>query len=177
MSNQTMLSSLFILSWLSLLFMNKADIKRFLPVGLFATVMSAMILEAGITLGWWVYPVKLYPFQNIPYLYGPIPVSTMWIFKYTYGKFWMYIILDFILNLFYTFAFEEYFLGNRGVMQFQSVSPLLDVFITSVLGIAVYAYQIWQEDLFVRPETAHSSRSFNWQPALKPSNNDEDTDK
>lgn len=87
MSNQTILSSIFILSWLSLLFMKKADIKRFLPVGLFATVTSAMILEVGITLGWWVYPVKLYPLQNVPYLYGPIPVSTMWLFKFTYGKF------------------------------------------------------------------------------------------
>ncbi|WP_371363653.1 hypothetical protein [Sporomusa rhizae] len=43
MSNQTILSSIFILSWLSLLFMKKEDIKRFFPVGLFATVTSAMI--------------------------------------------------------------------------------------------------------------------------------------
>lgn len=174
MSNQTILAAVFILSWLTLLFMKKEDIKRFMPVGLFATVTSAMILEAGITFGWWVYPVKLYPFQNVPYLYGPIPVSTMWILKFTYGRFWLYVGVDFLLNLFYTLVFESYFLGNRGVIQFQNVSPMLDVFMTSALGVIIYAYQIWQEGIFVRSETLSPSRSLKLQPALKPFNNNED---
>lgn len=177
MSNQTILSSIFVLSWLSLLFMKKEDIKRFFPVGLFATVTSAMILEAGITFGWWVYPVKLYPLQSVPYLYGPIPVATMWLFKFTYGRFWLYIGADFLLNLLYTLVFEYYFLGNRGVIQFQNVSPMQDVFMTSALGVIIYAYQIWQEGIFVQSEATHSLRSLNLRPALKPFNNEEDTDK
>lgn len=174
MSNQGILLAVFVLSWLTLLFMKKADIKRFMPVGLFATVTSAIILEAGITFGWWVYPVKLYPLQNVPYLYGPIPVATMWLFKYTYGRFWLYIGADFLLNLFYTLVFENHFLGNRGVIQFQNVSPMLDVFMTSALGVIIYAYQIWQEGVFVRPETTSPSKSFHLQPALKPLKNNED---
>lgn len=177
MSNQTILSSIFILSWLSLLFMKKEDIKRFFPVGLFATVTSAMILETGITFGWWVYSVKLYPLQSVPYLYGPIPVATMWLFKFTHGRFWLYIGVDFLLNLLYTLGFEYYFLGSRGVLQFQNVSAMLDVFMTSALGVIIYAYQIWQEGIFVRSEATHSSRSLKLQPALKPFNNEEDTDK
>lgn len=174
MSNQTILLAIFILSWLTLLFMKKADIKRFMPVGLFATVTSAIILEAGITFGWWVYPVKLYPLQNVPYLYGPIPVATMWLFKFTYGRFWLYIGADFLLNLFYTLGFESYFLGNRGAIQFQNVSPMLDVFMTSALGVIIYAYQIWQEGIFARSETISPSKSFHLQPALKPFKDNED---
>lgn len=178
MSNQAILLAVFIFSWLTLLFMKKEDIKRFMPVGLFATVTSAIILEAGITFGWWVYPVKLYPLQNVPYLYGPIPVATIWLFKYTYGRFWLYIGADFLLNLFYTLVFEDYFLGNRGAIQFQNVSPMLDVFMTSALGVIIYAYQIWQEGIFVRSEIVSPSRSFNLQPALKPfTNNEEDDEK
>ncbi len=177
MSNQAILSAILILSWLSLLFMKKEDIKRFMPVGLFATVTSAMILEAGITLGWWAYPVKLFPLQNIPYLYGPIPVATMWLLKFTYGRFWLYVGVDLLLNLFYTLLFEDYFLGSRGVIQFLSVSPMLDVFMTSALGVIIYAYQVWQEGIFIRSEVTHSSRSLNLQPAFKPFNKEDDSEK
>ncbi|SFL93751.1 hypothetical protein [Pelosinus propionicus] len=178
MSNQTILAAIFILSWLSLFFMKKEDIKRFMPVGLFATITSAMILEAGITFGWWIYPVKLYPLQSVPYLYGPIPVATMWMLKFTYGRFWLYVGVDFLLNLLYTLVFEDYFLGNRGVIQFQNVSPMLDVFMTSALGVIIYAYQIWQDDIFVRSKEPSPSRALNLQPALKPfTHNDDDREK
>jgi hypothetical protein len=141
--------------------MKKEDIKRFMPVGLFATVTSAMILEMGITLGWWAYPVKLFPLQNVPYLYGPIPVATMWLLKFTYGRFWL----------------EDYFLGSRGVIQFLSVSPMLDVFMTSALGIVIYGYQVWQESIFVRSEITHFSRSLHLQPAFKPLDKEDDSEK
>ncbi|WP_371363654.1 hypothetical protein SRRS_45310 [Sporomusa rhizae] len=89
----------------------------------------------------------------------------------------MYIGVDFLLNLLYTLGFEYYFLGSRGVIQFQNVSAMLDVFMTTALGVIIYAYQIWQEGIFVRSEATHSSRSLSLQPALKPFNNEEDTDK
>ncbi len=177
MNNQVILAAIVILSWLSLLFMRKEDIKRFMPVGLFATVTSAMILETGITLGWWAYPVKLFPFQNVPYLYGPIPVATLWLLKFTYGRFWLYVGIDLLLNLFYTLAFEDYFLGSRGVIQFLSVSPMLDVFMTSALGIVIYGYQVWQESIFVRSEATHFSRSFHLQPARKPLDKEDESEK
>jgi len=176
MSNQTIFTGLFALSWLTLIFMKKADIKRFFPVALFATVTSAMILEIGISLGWWVYPVKFFPFQTIPYLYGPIPVATMWLFKFTYRRFWLYVAADAALNLFYTLIFENYFLESRGIIQFQQVSPMLDVLMTSILGIILYAYQIWQEGIFVFSEKESASTSFNLQPALKPLSGKEDNE-
>lgn len=177
MSNQVILAAIVILSWLSLIFMKKEDIKQFMPAALFATVTSALILETGITLGWWAYPVRLFPLQNVPYLYGPIPVATMWLLKFTYGRFWLYIGADLLLNLFYTLLFEDYFLGSRGVVQFLRVSPMLDVFMTSVLGIVIYGYQVWQESIFVRSEITQSSRSLQLQPALKPLAKEDDPEK
>mgnify|MGYP007017321069 CR=1 FL=1 len=176
MSNEGILSAILILSWLSLLFMKKEDIRRFMPVGLFATITSAIILEAGITLKWWVYPIKLFPFQSVPYLYGPIPVTTMWLFKFTYGRFWLYVGVDLLLNMFYTLLFENYFLASRGVMQFSRVSPMLDVFMTSALGVIIYAYQVWQGGIFIQPE-AYSSQSLKLQPACKPFNNEDNPEK
>ncbi|MDF2859506.1 MAG: hypothetical protein K0Q87_5357, partial [Neobacillus sp.] len=56
----------------------------------------------------------------------------------------------------------------------QSVSPMLDVFMTSALGVIIYTYQIWQEGIFVRSETMRPSRSLNLQPAMKPFNDNKD---
>lgn len=141
--NQLILWSVFVLPWITLIFMKKSDIKRYLPVGLFAVLTSAIILEVGETLQWWAYYETAYPLQNISYLYGAIPVSTMWIIKFLQGRFWLYVVCDFLLNLFYTLVFEYYFLGSRGIMQFIKMSPMLDVLATSALGILIYGFHVW----------------------------------
>jgi hypothetical protein len=51
---------------------------------------------------------------------------------------------------------------------------MLDVFMTSALGVIIYAYQIWQEGTFVRSEAMLPSRSLNLQPAMKPFNDNKD---
>ncbi|NQD65018.1 hypothetical protein HP456_03700 [Bacillus haikouensis] len=101
MSNQMILWSIFIVPWFTLFLMKKEDVKRYMPVGLFAIFTSALILEAGVSLEWWKYNETAFPLQNISYLYGAIPVATMWIIKFTYGRFWLFVVADFLLNLLY----------------------------------------------------------------------------
>jgi hypothetical protein len=152
MSNQMILWSIFIVPWLTLFLMKKEDVKRYMPVGLFAIFTSALILEAGVSLEWWKYNETAFPLQNISYLYGAIPVATMWIIKFTYGRFWLFVVADFLLNLFYTFVFENYLLGNRNIIQFIKINPMEDVIMTSMLGILIYGFHMWQEDIFIRKD-------------------------
>jgi len=148
MSNQLVLWGVFILPWFTLLFMKKEDVKRYMPVGLFAVFTSAIILEAGETWRWWTYHETAYPLRNISYLYGAIPVATMWIMKLLYGKFWLYVICDFLLNLVYTYGFEKYFLGSRNIIEFQNMTPWIDVIVTTALGVLMYGYHAWQQEIF-----------------------------
>ncbi len=150
MNNQLILWGVFILPWVTLFFMKKEDVKRYMPVGLFAVFTSAIILEMGVTLKWWVYYETAYPLRNISYLYGAIPVFTMWIFKFTYGRFWLFLCSDLILNIFYTYVFEYYFLGRRNIIEFLNMSPMLDVIATTILGVIIYGFQMWQEEIFIR---------------------------
>jgi hypothetical protein len=153
MNNQLILWCVFILPWFTLFFMKKEDVKRYMPVGLFAVFTSAIILETGVTMKWWAYNETAYPLQNISYLYGAIPVSTMWIIKLTYGRFWLFVGCDFFLNLFYTYVFESYFLGSRDIIQFIKISPMQDVVATSALGIIIYLFHMWQKGIFIRKRT------------------------
>lgn len=148
MTNQLILWGVLILPWVTLFFMKKEDVKRYMPVGLFAVFTSALILEIGMTLKWWVYYETAYPLRNISYLYGTIPVFTMWIFKFAYGRFWLFLFSDLLLNIFYTYVFEYYFLGSRKIIEFLNMSPLLDVIATTILGVIIYGYQRWQEGIF-----------------------------
>jgi len=151
MYNQLILWSVFVLPWFTLFLMKKQDIKRYMPVGLFAVFTSAIILETGETLKWWIYHETAYPLRNISYLYGAIPVSTMWLLKFLHGRFWLFVVCDLLLNLFYTLVFENYFLGGRKIIQFVKMTPMVDVLATSALGIVIYGFHVWQAGIF-KPE-------------------------
>ena len=53
MSNETILWATLILPWLSLIFMPKEDIKRYISVGLLSTILCIIVIEAGIRHDWW----------------------------------------------------------------------------------------------------------------------------
>lgn len=172
MNNQVILWSMLILPWLTLFFMKKEDIKRYMPAALFAAITSIAIIEAGETLKWWAIKETVYPLHNISYVYGMIPVLTMWLFRFTYGRFWLYMAIDSILNLGFTYLVLGYYLSNRGIFEYIGITPFQTFLIVTAHGILLYAYQIWQVGVFVRPD--RTSFSTNLQPAApKPLNQDE----
>ncbi|WP_021170635.1 hypothetical protein SOV_27560 [Sporomusa ovata DSM 2662] len=100
MSNQVILWGTLILPWLSLLFMPKKDIKRYISVGLLSTILCIIVIETGIRYAWWAIRETTFPFAVIPtYAYGLFPVFPMWLLKYTYGRFSLYLTVDTILNI------------------------------------------------------------------------------
>lgn len=48
--------------------------------------------------------------------------------------------------------FENYLLGNRNIIQFIKINPMEDVIMTSMLGILIYGFHMWQEDIFIRKD-------------------------
>jgi len=87
MSNQTLLWGTLILPWLSLLFMKKENIKRFLPAGLLAAFISIFVCDIGVRTGWWVFRETTYPLGLLSsYVYGLFPILPMWILNFTYGR-------------------------------------------------------------------------------------------
>ena len=173
MSNQVILWGTLIVPWLTLFFMPKEDVKRYMAAGLLSTILSVIVTEIGIRYAWWSILETTYPFAVIPtYSYGFFPVMPMWLLKYTYGRFGPYLAVDTVLNIGFAYFILPWF-GNRGIVDFDGG---LQVFIfESFIAIVLYRFQIWQEGIFVRSEKKNSS--FNLQPAAaKPLDNDkEDT--
>lgn len=172
MSNQAILWSMLILPWFTLFFMKREDIKRYMPVALFAAITSILIVEVGDTLKWWAVKETAYPLHNISYLYGLNPVLTMWLLRFTYGRFWLYMVIDAVLNLGFAYLVLNYFLSSRGIFLYIGITPFQTFLITTAHGILLYGYQIWQEAIFAR--SYRTGFSMGLQPAAaKPLYQDE----
>lgn len=176
MSNQAIHWSLFIVPWLTLFLMKKADTKHYMPVTLFATVLATIIHDTGITLGLWTLKETVFPFnQMTPYLYGAMPVTILWIFKFTYGNLVKYTVTSLTIHLLLNFFFLNALLPSRGILSL-NVSPFLTTSFTLIHAALIYRYQVWQDGLFTRSESPGYSSDL--QPAAaKPLPQDQDRNK
>lgn len=179
MSNQTLMWSILVLPWLTLFFMNKRDIKRFMPVALLSALTSILAVEIGENLGWFVYGEAAYPLRtgyNI--IFGLNAVTTLWLFRFLYGRFWQYMLVDTVLNFGFIYVFHVYFLGGRGLFHEAGITPFTNALIPTVDGVLLYGYQMWQEGIYAyseRTETARRQRIL--QPeAAKPLDRDAEED-
>lgn len=161
MSNQALQWSMLILPWLTLFFMKKEAVKRYMPVALLTAVTGAIIVESGITLGLWSVTETLFPLNQIPvYIYGAIPAFTMWIFRFTYGRFWLYVATNAIVDIGFAYMILPW-LVNRGILGFLGSS--FQVYLINIgHELLLYGYQLWQDDAFARSERPV------YHPALQP---------
>lgn len=179
MSNQVLLWSMLILPWLSLFFMSKENIKRWMPVALFSAITSVLAVELGENLGWFIYGEISSPLRTPSYIiFGSNMVVTMWVFRFLYGKFKQYILIDTILNFGFIYLIHVYFLGSRGLFHEVGITPLVNALIVTFAGVLAYGYQMWQEEIFVRSEIKSATYSLNLQPAAtKPLPENQDNEK
>lgn len=163
MNNQIILWSLLALPWFSLLFLKKDEIRRYMPLALFTMVVTSIVMEAGISLNLWRIRETTYPLnQTLSYIYGLAPVVAIWIFKYTYGRFWRYMAADAVFNLGFAFLFTPW-LAIRGIKDFYASRWSLFLIVTG-LSLLLYLYQMWQENVWAERRAA----SYELQPVQKP---------
>lgn len=145
MSNKLVLWSLIILPWFSLFFMKKGEIRRYLPVGIFAALTSIVIVDIGSTLHLWTLKENIYPLGKVfPYHLGAVPVVTMWLFKFTFANFLAYIGLDALYNLVFAFVVTPW-MAARGIRENINTTNSLLFVIVTLHGILLFGYQILQE--------------------------------
>lgn len=157
MSNQVILWASLILPWFVLFFIKKENAKRFMPTALLSVIISLMVVEVGEGLQWWHFKEAAYPLRSPSYIYSLNPVITLLIFQFTYGRFWLFIIIDLVSNLAFSYLVLYWFLGLRGILQFLRLGPFHVFFMTTATGVLLYWYQMWQEGIFSRPNKERSA--------------------
>jgi hypothetical protein len=145
MSNQTLLWASFVISWLSVIFLKKEDLKRYMPVALLGALLSTIVIETGITLHWWSTKETVFPFVNMPiFIYGSFLVGILWIFKFSYKRFWLFLSTNACIDLILIIPLDNWFV-RRGILELYNITTL-QMFLMSIgHATLLYCYQLWQE--------------------------------
>jgi len=152
-----------ILPFLTLLFMKSRDVKRYMPSGLLSIVLTTIVHDVGVTLGFWVVHETTFPFNEMmPYFYGTMPIMTMWVLKFTFGNYWRYMITNAVLDTGFVYLLLDFFYPVTGVYGLVGITPLQTLPIALLLAVIIYPYQIWQEKLDA------SSQRTNFPAKLRP---------
>ncbi len=134
------------LSWFSLPLVGKEAIKRFLPASLFMAFIVRMVNVIAKKRKWWWWYEKVHPSVAgvFPFMWGPFLVGSVWILKYTYGKFMRYMGLNLLVDAVFTYGIEPYLqrFGIASLVRMKK-SGLMSVFI--VLAMLLYGFQFLKE--------------------------------
>jgi hypothetical protein len=96
-----------LLPFLSVPLLGKKSLKRFLPAALFMALLVKYEGKIAKKRKWWWYFEQIHPKVSggFPLTWGPFLVGSMWILKLTYGKFWIYTIVNLIIDSGFTYLF------------------------------------------------------------------------
>jgi len=103
-----------LISWMTVPFIGWKNIKKFLPSSFFVSFILMNLSYIGTKKKWWVFGTRLTPNlnQELPFIIGPFLAGSMWIFKWTYGKFLKYTALNTAFDLLFayplTWLFKKY---------------------------------------------------------------------
>ena len=156
-----------VLPWISLFFMNRHSLKRFMPVALLSSVLITVVLEMGYVYNWWTIVGKITPweeFTSIPLMNGAFLVGTIWIFHFTYDKsFWVYILTNAIIDALYAF-FILNVLIYFDVYRLERMDNLGIFMLIFPLAFILFAYQKWQDGIFINSKqpTVKEKKEHRW---------------
>ncbi|MED3965858.1 hypothetical protein [Niallia taxi] len=133
---------LFFIPLLSLFFINKKKLVRFLPVTLFVIVVNTLLYQAAYHYNWWKESPLLGwdIFASIHWVYIAFPIATVWIFSLTYGKFKIYLFTNVLLDGIYAYIWYP-FLKKVGITNGE-VTGTVNFLIMLLIAMLIYLFQI-----------------------------------
>jgi len=116
-----------------------------MPAALFTALTNIIIVDMGVSWNWWVIRESIYPLNEILPLAFAFLAAEIWILKYTYGKLWMFLFVEVLLTFVFILLVQPWlsYLGiwvRINVTNFLAYLPAIPQF------IAIYLYQMWQEE-------------------------------
>jgi hypothetical protein len=142
-----------VLPWLSIPLLKKSELKRFLPGAIF---MALYVMAEGSLAEkrkWWWFPFKVRPnvLGEIPLIIGPFFVGSLWILKYTFGKFNLYLLVNIIIDSFFTYLGLTW-LKKIGYVSLVRINKFQLSLIFLFKTFFMYGFQLMYEKVFNRQQ-------------------------
>lgn len=140
--SKLLLLSLMIFPWLTIPLLGKKIMNRFIPSALFMSILVWIESYIAKRYRWWWFYEKVNPriIGEFPLIVGPFLIGTLWIMKFTYGKFIRFTIANLIVDSFFTYIMVEIFKKLRiaNLIRLSKVQLSLLFFLKSMI---LYGFQ------------------------------------
>lgn len=80
---------------------------------------------------------------NVPWVYSGYLVATIWIFKFTYGRFMVYLVVNVLLDSAYIYLWYPF--QQKIGMASGELSPHTTLAIMIAVALIIYQFQVWYE--------------------------------
>lgn len=135
-----------LLSWLSLPLLGEKSVKRFILSSLFMSLYIIFEFRFAEKRKWWWFPISLKSnfLGGLPIILGPFLIGSMWILKFTYGKFNLYLLVNILVDSLFTYFGMEWFkkIGYASLVRLTKFQLSLVFLIKSFV---LYGFQVIYE--------------------------------
>jgi len=150
--SKIVLWAILVVPWLTLFLLKKEQIKHFMPVGILSSFLMLLYNLVAYNEKHWIVKVHILPWLKPsfePFVLSVFIVTTIWIFHFTFQRFWLYLITNIVLNFMFAIFPIPYLLQNKlEIYQLVKITPWGRFLIFIIISIVLYGYQKWQEEIF-----------------------------
>lgn len=140
-----------IVPWFTLFLMKKEDIKRYMPVAILTSLSMILYNVVAYNQQHWIIKVSIIPWLKplfVSGVLGGFMVITIWIFYFTYGKFWLYLATNIVLDfMFAVYPLHYWFQEKLGIYQLVNITPWGRFIFFVCLSVITYGYYTWQKEV------------------------------
>jgi hypothetical protein len=135
---------LFLISWSTLFFIPKKTFKTYTPVATFASIILVIESILAVPFKWWTVKGGLLHkfFNDFSIIFGPFFIGTILIFRFTFGKFWLYAITNLLMDLFLAFPVSWLFQKLK-VLKLVNFKPKHIFYTAIIYSIVIYGFQLF----------------------------------
>ncbi|MBD8067875.1 hypothetical protein [Bacillus sp. PS06] len=162
MTPELIIKLILFVPWISLLFMKKAILKRYTPIATFAALLVTLYFELSYTQNWIIQEVKITDdlITFVPFTFGVFIIGTIWIYALTYGRFWLYVIFNVVIDGFFAFIFQKFLLVPQGIF-IEEKHGSIETFISfQIMSIILYIYQSWIDEALFKKEITNKNKGL-----------------
>lgn len=140
-----------VLPWLTAPFLGKRVFKQFTGVAIFTDVLWCIISVIANKKKWWKadpFILKKVPIDT-PFVFGMYFITTLWVFKLTYGNFKKYFTLNAMIDFVLAFPIVNFY-DKMGAFKLKKMQQFTFFLIVLSLAIIIYIYQNMIENVIKR---------------------------
>lgn len=155
-NRQILLILMLVIPWLTIPFLGRETIRKYLPTSIFITLFTKLLDIYGEKNKWWRFYRGIHLFDSMNFLnFGPFFVSSLWILKLTYGKFITYLISNTILHTVFIYIGLKY-LKKLKILALVKLSKLRYLVLHFFRGLLLYLFQYLKDKLTTNKKTNKS---------------------